>query len=154
MANEIHADHVSGNILYAAIRNRLGQVWRPAENMFEDWGTGGRAADDYDIPLADRGGHRYIGAFDASVPAGSYFIQIFLQTGVVPADTDTLVSSRNFIWTGSGELTSLKILANKAVQDKVTGEITFYDDDDLTVLFTQVAEDTTSTCARVPTSQL
>jgi hypothetical protein len=92
--------------------------------------------------------------FDASAPAGSYFIQIFHQTGAAPADTDTLLSSRSFIWTGSGELTSLKILANKAVQDKVTGEITFYDDDNLTILFTQVAEDATSTCTRVPTSQL
>jgi len=154
MANEIHADHASGNALYAAIRNRLGQVWCPAEHIFENWGTDGRTAADYGIPLTDRGGHRYVGAFDTSAPAGSYFIQIFHQTGPAPADTDTLVSSRSFIWTGSGELTSLKILANKAVQDKITGEIAFYDDDDLTVLFTQVAEDTASTCARVPTSQL
>ncbi len=154
MANEIYADHVSGNILYAVIRNRLGQVWCPAGHIFENWGTGGRTADDYNIPLTDRGGHRYVGAFDASAPAGSYFIQIFHQTGAAPADTDTLISSRSFIWTGTGELTSLKILANKAVQDKVTDEITFYDNDDLTVLFTQIAEDTTSTFARVPTSQL
>jgi hypothetical protein len=153
MANEIHADHASGNILYAVIRNRPGQVWCPAGRVFEDWGTNGHTADDYDIPLTDRGGHRHVGAFDASAPAGSYFIQIFRQTGATPVDADTLVSGRSFIWTGSGELTSIKILANKAVQDKVTGEITLYDDD-LTLLFSQVAEDTASTFARVPASLL
>ncbi len=153
MANEIHADHASGNILYAVIRNRPGQVWCPAMRIFENWGTSGRTADDYDIPLTDKGGNRYVGTFDTSVPAGAYFIQIFRQTGAVPADTDAFVSSRASIWTGSGELTSTKILANKAVQDKVTGGITFYDDD-LTMLFTQVTEDTESTIARIPISQL
>jgi hypothetical protein len=153
MANEIYADHASGNILYAVIRNRPGQVWYPVEHAFEDWGTSGRTADDYDIPLTDRGGNRYVGAFDTSVPAGAYFIQVFRQTGAVPADTDVFVSSRDSIWTGSGELTPTKILANKAVHDRVTGEITLYDDD-LTVLFSQTTEDTASTFARIPTSQL
>jgi hypothetical protein len=153
MANEIHADHVSGDALYVVIRNRPGQVWHPAGQAFEDWGLSGHTADDYDIPLTDKGGNRYVGAFDASVPAGSYSIQIFRQTGAGPADTDILVSSRDFTWTGSGELTPTKILANKAVQDKVSGEITFYDDD-LTILFTQAAEESASTFARIPTNLL
>jgi hypothetical protein len=154
MANEIHADHASGSTLYAVIRNGLGQVWHPPGQVFEDWGTGGRTADDYVIPLTDKGGSRYVGTFDVSVPAGSYAVQVFRQTGASPADTDPLVGSRGFVWTGSGELTATKLLANKAVQNKVTGEIDYYDDDDLTVLFTQLAEDAATATARIPVSQL
>lgn len=150
MANEIHADYASGSVLYAVIRNRGGQVWCPATQVFESWGSGGHTADDYDITLTDKNGSRYVGSFDADVPPGSYSIQVFRQVGASPSDTDTLVCSREAIWTGTGELTAAKILANKAVQDKITGAIEYYDDDSQTVLLTLMPYDLASTIARRP----
>jgi hypothetical protein len=150
MANEIHADYASGNVLYAVIRNHAGQVWHLATQVFESWGASDHTADDYDITLTDKSGSRYVGSFDAEVPPGSYSIQVFRQVGASPADVDTLVCSREAIWTGTGELTTAKILANKSVQDKVTGTVEYYDDDSQTVLLTLMPYDLESTIALIP----
>jgi hypothetical protein len=150
MANEIQADYASGNTLYAVIRNRSGQVWFPAQQTLENWGLGGHIADDYDIPLTDRAGSRYIGDFDSGVPSGGYCIQIFRQAGATPADTDTLVSSREILWTGTGELTAAKLLANKAVEDMATETIDYYDDDGRTILLSQALHEGTSVFTRTP----
>jgi len=150
MSNEIHADYSSGNALYAVIRNHAGQVWHVAEQAFESWGSTGHTADDYDIALTDSGGSHYVGSFDGNVPGGSCSIQVFRQLGAVPADTDPLVSSRQILWTGSGELTAAKILANQAIQDKVTGEIDYYDDDAQTVLLTHTMGETQAYLTRSP----
>jgi len=99
--------------------------------------------------MIDTGGSHYIGAFDSGVPGGSYYIQIFRQLGTAPADGDTLVSSRQILWTGSGELTATKILANPAVMDKVTGQIDYYDDDGQTILFTVTPCDTEASLIRM-----
>jgi hypothetical protein len=117
MANEIHVDYTSGNTLYAVVRNTAGKVWYAGGQVFESWGTGSRAADDYDISLTDKSGNRYVGSFDSNIPAGRYSIQIFLQAGVNPADSDNLVGGGEIIWSGVGEVTSDKLLANKAVQN-------------------------------------
>jgi hypothetical protein len=151
MANEIQADYTSGSTLYAVIRNRAGQVWCAAQQALESWGAGGHTVDDYDIPLTDRNGGRYVGDFDVDVPAGSYCVQVFLQAGASPADTDTLVCSRDVMWTGAGELTPLKILANKAAQDTTTNDVTYYDDDSQSPLMTHVWEHGASTTTRTPT---
>ncbi len=148
MANEIQADYASGNTLYAIIRNRAGQVWHPDLQVFEVWGTNGRMADDYALVLTDKTGSRYIGDFDAHIPAGSYGIQIFLQAGATPADTDTLVTGREILWTGTGELTAAKVLANKAVQDTVAKTIDYYDDDGQTILLSHMLSDEASTFTR------
>ena len=150
MAFEIQADHASGDVLYATIRNRSGQVWYPAGQVFEDWDAGGRTADDYSIALTDKGASRYIGDFDGGIPAGSYSIQVFQQAGANPADTDTLVCSSAILWTGTGELTPAKILANKSIQDKVTCAIEYYDDDGQTVLLTHTLYDAGSTITKTP----
>jgi len=150
MANEIQADYASGNTLYAVLRNRAGQVWHPGLQAFETWGTSGHAADDYDLPLTDKTGSRYVGDFDTHVPAGSYGIQIFLQAGAAPADTDTLMVSRDICWTGTGELTAVKVLANKAVQDLVAQTIDYYDDDGQTILLSHVLCDEAATFTRTP----
>jgi len=149
MANEIHADYSSSNVLYAAVRDSEGQVWYVASQVFETWGDNGHIADDYAIPLADSGGSRYVGDFDLNIPGGSYSIQIFHQIGANPADTDELVSSRRMLWTGSGELTATKLLANRAVQDKATGQIDYYDDDAQTVLLTHTIQDTQASIGRL-----
>lgn len=150
MANEIHVDYNSGSTVYAIIRDRDGQVWYAPGETFEDWGNGGHAADDYDIVLADSGGSHYLGDFDTHIPGGSYSIQIFRQAGVCPTDTDPLVSSRQILWTGTGELTATKILVNRAVMNKVDGTIDYYDDDGQTVLLRHSTWDFPFCLARLP----
>ena len=150
MANEIHADYASGNTLYAAVRNNPGEVWYPAGQVFEAWGTESRDADDYDIALTDKSGSRYVGDFDSNIPAGRYFIQIFLQAGANPADGDSLLASYEITWSGSGVVTADKLLANKAAQNKSNGQILYYDDDGQTVLLTLTPTDTESTITRTP----
>ncbi len=150
MANEIQADYASGHVLYAIIRSRTGQVWHPATASFEDWGAGDHTIDDYDIPLTDRSGSRYVGSFDADIPSGGYAIQVFRQAGASPADTDALVCSREILWTGTGELTSTKLLANKTIQNKIVKTIDYYDADGQTVLLTLVTSDEATTFTRTP----
>lgn len=150
MAYEIQADYPSGSVLYAIIRSPAGQVWHPFGQVFEEWGAGGRGIDDYDIPLTDRSGSRHVGSFDSIIPKGRYCIQVFRQAGGSPADTDPLVCSRGILWTGTGELTAVKMLANKSVQDRVTQEIDYYDDDDQTVLLTLIPEDEATTSSLTP----
>ena len=150
MANEIHVDYTSGNTLYAVVRNSVGEVWYAGGQVFETWGTGGRAADDYDISLIDKSGNRYVGNFDSNIPAGRYSIQIFSQAGANPADSDNLVGGGEIVWSGVGEVTSDKLLANKAVQNKSTGEIKYYDNDGQTVLLTHTPTDAAATITRTP----
>jgi hypothetical protein len=150
MANEIHIDYTSGNTLYAVVRNSTGDVWYPVGQVFESWGTGGRTADDYDISLTDKSGSRYVGDFDVNISAGEYSVQVFLQAGVDPADGDSLVGGGEIIWSGTGEVTGEKLLANKAVQNKSTGAIQYYDNDGQTVLLTHTPVDEASSITRMP----
>ncbi len=150
MVNEIHVDYTSGNTLYAVIRNSSGEVWYPGGQVFEAWGTGGRAAGDYYISLTDKSGNRYVGGFDGNIPAGRYSVQVFLQAGANPSDSDNLVGGGEIVWSGTGEVTSDKLLANKAVQNKSTGEIKYYDDDGQTVLLTHTPTDAAATITRTP----
>lgn len=150
MANEIHVDYTSGNTLYAVVRNEAGEVWYAGGQVFESWGTGGRAANDYDISLTDKGGNRYVGNFDGNIAAGRYSVQVFLQAGANPADSDNLVGGDEIVWSGVGEVTSDKLLANKAVQNKSTGEIKYYDNDGQTVLLTHTPTDAAATITRTP----
>jgi len=150
MANEIHVDYTPGNTLYAIVRNSAGEVWYPVGQIFESWGTGGRTADDYNISLTDKSGNRYVGDFDINISTGRYSIQIFLQAGAGPADGDGLVGGGEIIWSGTGELTSDKLLANKAVQNKSTGAIDYYDDDGQTVILTHTPTDDESSITRTP----
>jgi len=150
MANEIQVNYASGNTLYAVVRNPAGDVWYIAGEVFEAWGTGSRTADDYDISLTDKSGSRYVGSFDENVPAGRYCIQVFLQAGANPADGDTFVAAEEIVWSGSGKVTADKLLANKAVQNKSTGEIKYYDDNGQTVLLTQIPTDNEAVITRTP----
>jgi hypothetical protein len=150
MANEIHIDYASGNTLYAVVRNGAGDVWYITGQVFEVWGTGSRTADDYDISLTDKNGSRYVGNFDNNIPAGRYSVQVFLQAGANPADGDNLVGSNEIVWSGTGRLTGDKLLANKAVQNKSTGEIKYYDDDGQTVLLTHTPVEAEAILTRTP----
>ena len=148
MANEIHIDYGSSDTLYAVIRNKAGQVWEPSGQVFETWGASSHDADDYDVSLTDKSGDRYVGDFDGNISAGRYTVQVFLQAGANPADGDNLIGSSEFVWSGSGEITADKILGNKAVQDKNTGKIDYYDDDNSTVILTHTPTDSESTLTR------
>jgi hypothetical protein len=150
MANEIHANYASGNTLYAVVRNGAGDVWYGVGQTFEVWGMDGHTADDYDLSLTDKGGNRYVGDFDSNIPTGRYSIQVFLQAGANPANGDTLVASNDIPWSGTGVVTADKLLANKAVQNKTTGQIKYYDDDEQTVLLTHVPTDAEATITRMP----
>lgn len=150
MANEIQVDYASGNTLYAIVRNGAGDVWYAAAQVFEAWGTGSRAADDYDISLTDKDGSRYVGDFDGNIPAGRYSVQAFVQAGANPADGDSFVGSDEIVWSGAGEVTTDKLLANKAVQNKSSGQIKYYDDDGQTVLLTHTPTDAEATVTRTP----
>jgi len=150
MANEIHVHYASGNTLYAVVRNGAGDVWYVTGQSFEVWGTSGRAADDYDINLTDKSGSKYVGDFDSNIPAGRYSVQVFLQDGANPADGDTIVASEEILWSGTGKVTADKLLANKAVQNKTTGQIKYYDDDEETVLLTHIPTDAEATISRIP----
>jgi len=150
MSNEIHVDYASSSTLYAVIRNGPGEVWYAEGQVFEAWGTGSHTADDYDISLTDKGGNRYVGNFDGNIPAGRYSVQTFLQAGANPADTDNIVGGDKIVWSGVGEVTSDKLLANKAVQNKSTGEIKYYDNDGQTVLLTHTPTDAAATITRTP----
>lgn len=150
MASEIRADYASGHTLYAVIRSFAGLVWCPLVGAFEAWGSDGHNADDYDIPLIDRSGSLYVGDFDADIPAGRYVIQVFVQSGATPVDVDTILTSRPITWSGMTELTAIKILINRATQDKVNGTIDYYDDDGQTVMLTLTTYEETSTLTRDP----
>jgi len=154
MANEIHIDYESGATLYAVRFNSAGQVALTDGSSFENWGAGAHTADDYDVALAEvgSGGCRYVGDFDVSsnIGAGRYTMVVFLQVGANPADGDNIVGSGQIIWTGAGELTADKVLANKAVQTKSTGVIVIYDDDGATPLLTLTPTDDESTLTLTP----
>jgi hypothetical protein len=150
MANEIHANYASGHTLYAVIRSGSGNVWHVTGLNFEVWGTDGHNADDYDIGLTDKGGSRYVGDFDGNVPKGRYSVQVFLQAGANPANGDTLITNDEILWSGTGKISADKLLANKAIQNKTTGQIKYYDDDGQTVLITHVPSDAEATLTRMP----
>ena len=136
MANEIYADYESGNTLYAVVRNKTGEVWYVNGEVFELWGTGSRDAADYCINLVDKSGSLFVGDFDENIQSGRYYIQVFLQAGAMPDDGDSLVKSAEFLWSGTGQIIPEKILVNKAIQNKSTGQIQYFDDDGQTVLVT------------------
>jgi len=150
MANEIQVDYASGNTLYAVVRNNAADVWYVAGQVFEAWGTGSRTANDYYISLTYKNGSRYTGNFDGNIPAGRYYVQVFLQAGANPEDGDNLVGSDEIVWSGIGKVTADKLLSNKAVQNKTTGEIKYYDDDGQTVLLIHTPVDAEAIITRTP----
>jgi hypothetical protein len=120
MADEITHNAETGLTLYACRFLVNGNVFlsNPATN--EVWGTGGRDADDYDVALTeeDSSGH-YKGDFASggAIPAGHYYVVVYLQTGANPADGDAAIAQGSIDWDALAEIT-LSVLHDKARQRK------------------------------------
>jgi len=155
MSNEVHIQERPGETRYYFVRfNFSGQVALSDGSSFENWGANGHDADDYDVALTEIGtgsGH-YVGSFDAAgnISAGRYIVVALLRISSVPEDGDIELGENEIVWTGTGELTADKVLANKAVQNKSTGVVTFYDDDGETPILTHTPTDGESTITRTP----
>ncbi len=111
-ANEVRSYYESSLNLYFCVRNSSGQVWYVSGDTFEDWGTGGRDADDYDISLTDKSGSLYLGDFDTDISEGYYSIVIYQKAGANPADTDYALMYEEGYWDGSNWQTTSKQLQN------------------------------------------
>jgi hypothetical protein len=102
MMDKFFLTYESGNNIWACIRNYSGQVYYVAGDTFEDWGTGSRDADDYDITCTDKTGSIYMGTFPSGIAAGDYMVQGYIRTGANPADTDFCIGAVEVVWDGSG----------------------------------------------------
>ncbi len=161
MANEVHIDYRSGETLYGVVFDSAGQVNVNGGNTFEDWGSNGHDADDYDFSISEvgSGGTHYTGDFPVGITKVDRFtIVVFVQSGANPADGDEILGSGELIWNGSVEEhiivealnKAIKLLTNKAVQNKITGAIDYYDDDGQIVILTHTPTDSESTLTRTP----
>ncbi len=104
---EIHVPYWSGSTLYMIRHQPNGDVFLSDGLGDEVHGTGGRDADDYDIPMTESGGSgHYVGNFDTltNIGAGIYYFDIFVQAGGSPADSDQPAGFWGSIrWTGTAE---------------------------------------------------
>jgi hypothetical protein len=152
-SKEIKISYFRGSNLYARVFSYSGKVWNTQTKAFEYWNDADIV--NYDIPsdnscMTDTGGGLYYADFDVNIPSGRYIVNIYLRGGTNPSVDDELVGYGEIVWTGIGELTVDKILANKAIQDKLTGKIDYYDDDNQTVILTHTPADGESTFQRTP----
>ena len=142
MSDEIRQFYTAGNTLYAIIRNTVGQVWYPTGEVFEDWGTGGRAATNYDIPLTYTGVQEYIGDFDTNIDAGRYDVQVMRRVGGAPADTDPFAGVTQITWSGSAAVGVGEVgAAITTAQAKEHLRITHSDDDTYIAAITLAASE-------------
>jgi hypothetical protein len=107
MSNEITHNAATGLTFYACRFQQNGNVFLSDGASDEVWGTAGRTAADYDVPMTeeDACGH-YKGDFDAlaNIAAGAYPVVVYLQSGGGPVDADVSVSQGEIDWDGSAEL--------------------------------------------------
>ena len=126
-------------------------TWKVNNNgeiTWEEWNDTDADTDDYSIALTDGGGGQYVADFPATIiTAGRYKVVIY--QGATPS-TAKILGSGEIVWGGSAEITVDKILANKAIQNKSTGAIVYYDDDGVTPILTHTPTDGESTITRTP----
>jgi len=103
MANEIRLVYPSGCNIYAVVRQQDGDVWYPTGEVFEEWGTSSRDANDYAIALTDKSGHYYVADFPTAITtAAVYIVQAYKRAGSVPADSDAYAGGPvEKDWTGT-----------------------------------------------------
>jgi hypothetical protein len=117
MSNELHISDDTGLTLYAVRYNSAGEVGLTDGSSFEDWGTGGRDADDYDVAMLEVGSNGYyVGSFDGSANisiSGLYTIRVFIQGGSNPIDTDTSIGEGEIPWDGTEEISLLNSILDE-----------------------------------------
>jgi hypothetical protein len=150
MANEIYTHYSGGSTLYAVIRDRLCRVWYRLGQVFEEWGTDDRGIEDYAVALTDKSGGLYAGDFGGSIPQGTYKVAIFHQAGSVPGISDQIVDSQQIYFGSGGAITAEKLMSGKAVQDKISGNITYYDDDGCTAILKLEPNENAGSISRIP----
>ena len=120
MSNELHINAASGKTIYIVRFNEAGEVARSDGTVFENWGTSGHDADDYDVSASEVGssGH-YVADFDSS---------------------NNIAGVRKYFWRAH----------DQAGANKSTGAIDYYDDDGQTVILTHTPTDVESSITRTP----
>jgi len=145
LSNEIAQNFTSGETLYACRFQLNGHVFLTDGASDEEWGTGGRDADDYDVTLTESGdsGH-YVGDFDGSenIAAGIYRVAVYLQIGANPANSDPAISQGTVYWDGSACASILDIF-DKLPTNYIMGSAT-KDDQDAIILSGTVPDNTST----------
>jgi hypothetical protein len=99
MANELHAECLTGLTIYAVLLNSTGQVWNGAA-----WETiNGANWATYDIAMTEAAAGIYLATMPAVV-AGAYSYVAYSQAGVNPATTDRIRGTGYLQWDGVAEL--------------------------------------------------
>lgn len=148
----------AGYNYYVLLRKFTGEVRDIVAAAWDSWLNAD--IDDYDIAMTDDGGGLYTANMPAGIDSGRYIAQYRRRVGASPAIDDPIQESELKVWNGSGEVFEIdpswqptlaqKILANKAVQDKTTGAVVYYDDDGVTPLLTHTPTDTDTEITRTP----
>jgi len=118
MANEITHNWTSGLTLYFCCFQQDGDVFLTGGASDEVWGTGGRTADDYDEAMTEEAtsGH-YKGSMAAGIGTGVYQIQVRLQAGANPANTDIVIGQGEIYWDGSAEINPYTSISDLTIVD-------------------------------------
>ena len=87
---------------------------------------------------------------DAAVAAGANFAAIIVWDAANNTILPVIQEIQLVDYEGADLEKSAKVIINKAVQTKATGEIDYYDDDGETVILTHTPTDAESTITRMP----
>lgn len=152
MSNEIQISYEDGKEIYVLIRRASdGYIWDPGTSAFEAVGIWNDArVGECDIPATAYNGELYMVDFPSAIGFGQYIVNAYIRAGASPAVSDEFIGDGIIEWSGSKELSTRKILANKAIQNKTTGKIDYYDDDGSTIILTHTPTDAESTITRTP----
>jgi len=123
MANEITWDTVTGLTLNVYRFKTNDNVFLANPATDEVWGTDGRDASDYAVPMSESGtsGHYSVDFNDGgAIAAGVYRIVIALQAGVNPANDDRKIARGEIDWDGTAEITPSVI---DTVVDTIAGDV-------------------------------
>ena len=100
-ANEIRSFNAGATTCFAVVREIDGDIFCPATNVFEVFGTGARTMADYDIAMVSKSGGMWVGVMDTDISAGYYYLITHQQAGVNPVDTDPAIWQEYGYWTGT-----------------------------------------------------
>jgi len=104
--------------------------------------------DTYDVAVTEIAQGIYTADFPASITTIGEYLFVVMKGAVdisaVPKEIYKIS------WSGTAELTALKIAANKSTYNKSTGVMTVYDDDGTTPILTLTMSGADSTVTRTP----